>query len=106
MPAHKIERERERWEDAGAFRKGAGQDCESQSVAMPCSSMKSVDPDLGAWSGEECGGVEGALSGQMYAAVFTASVCCSLGSSRMGIFCVTASKDFGQGEAFVDPVLL
>lgn len=73
---------------------------------MPCPSMKSVDPDLRAWSEEECRGVEGVLSAQMYAAVFTASVCCSLGSSRMGIFCVTASKDFGQGEAFVDPVLL
>lgn len=46
----------------------------------------------------------GTLSGQKYAAVFATSVCCSRGSSRMGIFCVTASKDFGWG--FVDPVLL
>lgn len=76
---------------------------------------------------EQVGDRDWLLSVQPSAAVFTAFVCCSLSSWRyvcvcvyvfavpcaaqggLGIFCVSASKDFGRSfvdPVFVDPVLL
>lgn len=85
------------------------------------------------WATEQVGDWDWLLSAQSSAAVFTAFVCCSLSSRRyayvcvwvcvfkcvfavpcaaqggLGIFCVSASEDFGWSfvdPVFVDPVLL